>query len=74
MSGDDGFPSATATGLATDVEGDGLLDIAVQESDGGRTTWMVLTWSGDHFTVLGCAPASDVVPSAGELSTDSCLS
>jgi len=74
VSGDGGFPSATPRGLATDVDGDGLLDIAVQESGDGTTTWMVLTWSGEHFTVLGCAPASDVVPSAGELSPDSCLS
>lgn len=74
VSGDDGFPSATATGLATDVDGDGLLDIAVQESAGDLTDWMVLTWSGGHFTVLGCAVASGPVPPASELSRDVCLS
>ncbi len=74
VSGDDGFPSATSTGLATDVDGDGMLDIAVQESAGDLTDWMVLTWSGGRFTVLGCAVASGPVPPASELSRDVCLS
>lgn len=74
VSGNDGFPSATDRGVATDVNGDGLLDIAVQESAGGLTTWMVLTWSGDRFSVLGCAPDADTVPASDTLSPDSCLS
>ena len=74
VSGNDAFPSSNARGIATDVTGDGLLDIAIQETGGGLTTWMVLSWSGDRFAVLGCAPASESVPPAGQLSPDSCLS
>lgn len=74
MSGNDAFPSATPKAVAADVNGDGLLEIAVQESGDGRTTWLVFGWSGDRFTVLGCAPASDTLPSAGELAKDVCLS
>jgi len=74
VSGNDAFPSGTDRGVAADINDDGLLDIAVQESGGGQVAWMVLAWSGDRFSVLGCAPASDVVPSAGELSKDACLS
>jgi hypothetical protein len=74
MSGTDAFPSATGQGRAADLDGDGVLEIAVQEATDGRTTWLVFGWSGDRFTVLGCSPASDTLPSAGDLSQDACLS
>jgi hypothetical protein len=74
MSGSDAFPSATAQGRAADLNGDGVLEIAVQESGDDRTNWMVFSWSGDRFTLLGCAPVSDTLPSAGDLSPDGCLS
>jgi hypothetical protein len=74
MSGSAAFPSATAQGRAADLDGDGVLEIAVQESADGRTNWLVFSWSGDRFTLLGCAPASDTLPSAGDLSRDGCLS
>ena len=71
-----GFPSATSVGQAVDVDGDGVLEIAVQESDGSHTGWIVFAWSGDKFTIKGCAPAggSAAVPAPGALSPDACLS
>ncbi len=74
VSGNDGFRSATARGQAADVDGDGLLEVAIQEAGGGATRWMVFSWSGDRFALLGCAPAADSVPNAAALSPKSCLS
>jgi len=70
-----GFRSDTLVGAVVDVTGDGLLDVAVQASVGGKAVWRVLVWSGDGFAVLGCAPATDgasTVPPAARLSPAAC--
>lgn len=70
-----GFRSDTPVGAVVDVTGDGLLDVAVQASVGGKAVWRVLVWSGDGFAVLGCAPATDgasAVPPAARLSPAAC--
>lgn len=72
LSGSNAFPSATERAGVIDVGGE--IGIAVQESGEGRTGWIVLTWSGARYTVVGCAADSAKPPTAGELSVEACLS
>jgi hypothetical protein len=67
-----GFASATATALVADVDGDGLLDIAVQADAGGALRWVVYHWAGDRFAVLGCVAASGPVPDDADVSLSGC--
>ena len=72
-----GIRSASGIGTAVDVTGDGLLDVAVQASVAGGTVWRVLAWSGDGFSLLGCAPATDgavAPPPAARLTAAACSS
>jgi hypothetical protein len=75
VSGSGGFQSGTGVGLPVDVNGDGVLDIAVQETAGAAVGWVVFAWAGSGFEIDGCAPAtSQTPPTARALSMDSCLS
>jgi len=71
LSGDGGYPSATGKGGPITVNGS--LGVAVQEADGGAPVWMVLTWNGDRFAVLGCA-ADGPMPAVGDLDPALCNS
>ena len=72
VSGDDAFPSATERAGVIDLGGE--LGLAVQDQGDGAAVWMLYQWSGDRFTVAGCAPDGDSPPSAGQVSQDLCLS
>ncbi|HEY7811878.1 MAG TPA: hypothetical protein VIC62_01490 [Nakamurella sp.] len=75
VSGSGGFPSATDVGAPADLDGDGSLDLVVQESLPDGVGWIVFTWSGDDYTVKGCAAVVGTsLPDAGDLSRDSCSS
>ena len=72
VSGDDAFPSATERAGVIDLGGE--LGLAVQDQGDGAAVWMLYQWSGDRFTVAGCAPDADTPPSVGQVSQDLCLS
>lgn len=72
VSGDDAFPSATERSAAVDLDGD--LGIAVQDQAAGAAVWMLYTWGGDRYAVLGCAPDGDPPASAAAVSPANCLS
>ena len=72
VSGDDAFPSATERAGVIDLGGE--LRLAVQDQGDGPAVWMLYQWSGDRFTVAGCAPDADTPPSVGQVSQDLCLS
>jgi hypothetical protein len=75
VSGSGGFPSATAVGRSVDLEGDGALDIVVQEALEDGVGWIVFSWTGGHYSVRGCAPVlGSGLPDTSELSADSCSS
>lgn len=74
VSGNDGFPSGTPSGLARDVTGDGALDVLVQESGDGLSVWLVFGWNGDKYAVLGCALGAEPPTSTAAVSADLCLS
>lgn len=67
-----GFASATATALVADVDGDGVLDIALQADAGGALRWVVYHWAGDRFAVLGCVAASQGEPDDADVSLSGC--
>ncbi len=72
VSGDDAFPSATERSAVVDLDGD--LAIAVQDQGDGTPVWMLYTWGGDRYVVLGCAADGDPPDSAGAVSPSACLS
>lgn len=72
VSGDDAFPSATERAAVVDLGGE--LGIAVQDQADGAAVWILYTWSGDRYTVLGCAADGSAPGSADAVSTDKCLS
>ena len=72
VSGDDAFPSATERAGVIDLGGE--LGLAVQVQGAAAAVWMLYQWSGDRFTVVGCAPDGDLPPSAAQVSQDLCLS
>jgi hypothetical protein len=72
VSGDDAFPSATERSAVVDL--DGGLGIAVQDQADGAAVWMLYTWGGDRFAVLGCAPDGDPPTTATGVSPANCLS
>jgi hypothetical protein len=72
ISGDDAFPSATERSSVIDLDGE--LAIAVQDQGGGSAVWMLYTWSGDRYAVLGCAADGDPPATAAAVSPSACLS
>ena len=72
MSGDDAFPSATER--AAIVELGGQLGIAVQDQGDGPAVWMLYTWGGDRFAVVGCAQDGAPPASVDAVSPSVCLS
>jgi len=72
VSGDDAFPSATERSAIVDLDGE--LAIAVQDQAAGAAVWMLYTWGGDRFAVLGCAPDGDPPATAAGVSPATCLS
>ncbi len=72
VSGDDAFPSATEQAAIVDL--DGSLAIAVQDQAGGAAVWLLYTWSGDRYAVLGCAPDGPAPTTAAAVTPTACLS
>lgn len=72
MSGDDAFPSATERSAVVDLDGE--LAIAVQDQGNGSAVWMLYTWGGERYAVLGCAPDGDPPTAATAVSPSACLS
>jgi len=72
VSGDDAFPSATER--AAIVELGGQLGIAVQDQGDGPAVWMLYTWGGDRFAVVGCAQDGAPPASVDAVSPSACLS
>jgi hypothetical protein len=72
VSGDDAFPSATERSAVVDLDGE--LAIAVQDQADGPAVWMLYTWGGDRYAVLGCAPDGDPPTAAAAVSPATCLS
>lgn len=72
VSGDDAFPSATERSAVVDLDGE--LAIAVQDQGDGSAVWMLYTWGGDRYVVLGCAPDGNPPSSAAAVSPSTCLS
>ncbi len=72
VSGDDAFPSATERGAVVDLGGS--LGIAVQDQGDGGAVWLLYTWTGDRYVVVGCAPDGPVPTAADAVSPDTCLS
>lgn len=72
VSGDDAFPSATERSAIVDLDGE--LAVAVQDQGDAATVWMLYTWGGDRYAVLGCAPDGDPPTSAAAVAASACLS
>lgn len=72
ISGDDAFPSATERGAVVDLGGE--LGIAVQDQGNGPAVWMLYTWGGDRFAVLGCTADGAAPSSIDAVSPEQCLS
>ena len=72
VSGDDAFPSATERSAVIDLDGE--LAIAVQDQGDAAAVWMLYTWGGDRYAVLGCAPDGDPPTSAAGVAASACLS
>jgi hypothetical protein len=72
VSGDDAFPSATERAAVVDLGGE--LAIAVQDQGDGAAVWMLYSWAGDRFAVIGCSTDGDAPASAGAVSPEVCLS
>jgi hypothetical protein len=72
VSGDDAFPSATENGAVIDA-GDRLA-IAVQDQGDGAAVWVLYTWDGTRYTVVGCAADGPAPASADAVSPEACLS
>jgi hypothetical protein len=72
VSGDDAFPSATEQGAVVDLGGP--LGIAVQDQGDAGAVWVLYTWSGDRYSVVGCVADGPVPASTDDVSPDACLS
>lgn len=72
VSGDDAFPSATERSAVVDLDGE--LAIAVQDQGDGSAVWMLYTWGGDRYAVLGCAPDGEPPAGAASVTPATCLS
>ncbi len=72
VSGDDAFPSATEQGAVVDLGGS--LGIAVQDQGDAGAVWLLYTWDGDRYVVVGCSADGPAPTSADDVSPDQCLS
>jgi len=72
VSGDDAFPSAPER--AAIVELGGQLGIAVQDQGDGPAVWMLYTWGGDRYAVVGCVQDGAPPASVDAVSPSVCLS
>ena len=72
VSGDDAFPSATEQSAVIDLDGE--LAIAVQDQGDGAAVWMLYTWGGDRYSVVGCAADGPAPTSVSAVSPSVCLS
>lgn len=72
VSGDDAFPSATEQAAVLNI--DGALALAVQNQGDGRTVWLLYTWNGDRYVVVGCSADGSAPTSVAAVSPDQCLS
>jgi hypothetical protein len=72
VSGDDAFPSATEQAAVVDLDGE--LAIAVQDQADGAPVWMLYTWGGERYAVVGCSADGPAPASVGAVSPDQCLS
>ena len=72
VSGDDAFPSATERAAIVDLGGQ--LGIAVQDQADGPAVWMLYTWGGDRYAVVGCAQDGAPPASVEAVSPSVCLS
>ena len=71
VSGDDAFPSATERAAVIDLGGE--LGIAVQDQGDGAAVWMLYTWGGDRYAVVGCAADGAPPASVADVSPAACL-
>jgi len=72
VSGDDAFPSATEQAAAIDLDGE--LAIAVQDQADDAAVWMLYTWGGERYGVVGCSADGPPPNSLDSVSPASCLS
>ena len=66
------FPSATERAAVIDLDGE--LGIAVQDQGDSAAVWMLYTWGGDRFTVVGCTDDGPAPTSSAQVSPGLCLS
>ena len=72
ISGDDAFPSATEPGVVVDI--DGSPAIAVQDQGDAGAVWMLYTWNGQRYVVVGCSADGAPPASVDAVSPARCLS
>ena len=72
VSGDDAFPSATEQAAVIDLDGE--LAIAVQDQGNGAAVWMLYTWGGERYAVVGCAADGAAPTTVSAVSPSECLS
>lgn len=72
VSGDDAFPSATEQAAVIDLDGE--LAIAVQDQADDAAVWMLYTWGGERYAVVGCSADGPPPNSLDSVSPASCLS
>ncbi len=72
ISGDDAFPSATDRSAVVDLGGE--IGVAVQDRADAAPVWMLYRWSGERFTVVGCAPDGPAPGSPDAVAPEACLS
>lgn len=72
VSGDDAFPSATEQAAVIDLDGD--VAIAVQDQGNGAAVWMLYTWGGERYAVVGCAADGAAPTMVSAVSRSVCLS
>jgi hypothetical protein len=72
VSGDDAFPSATEQAAVIDLDGE--LALAVQDQAAGAAVWLLYTWGGERYAVVGCSADGAAPTSVGAVSPQLCLS
>jgi hypothetical protein len=72
VSGDDAFPSATEQAAVINLDGE--LAIAIQDQANGAAVWMLYTWGGERYAVVGCSADGPAPNSVNSVSPSACLS